>query len=80
MHKKYRNEFGQQRAEESLQMNWDVLYFVRQIILQTNVLQEVYSPDVSKTRGAAERPKTHFRRNPKQKQNGTIPQKGESLA
>ena len=42
MHKKYRNQFGQQRAEESLQMNWDVLYFVRQIILQTNVLQEVY--------------------------------------
>lgn len=39
MHKKYRNEFAQQLAEELLQINWDVLYFVRQIILQVNVLQ-----------------------------------------
>lgn len=40
LHKKFRvkNQF----VNEKLEINWDMLYFMRQIILQNNLLQDIY--------------------------------------
>jgi len=39
-HKKYK--INDQYTKEYININWDLLYFTRQIILQNNVLQDLY--------------------------------------